>query len=78
MNISIHNIKEVVRSKIVKNEYRDKTYYTMKIKFINSDFTECKKRYSDEILVGDTNIKTSITLFAKTKEELKIKVDNLI
>ena len=78
MNISIHNIKEVVRSKIEKNEFENTTYYTMKIQFINSDFTECKKRYSDETLVGDTKIKNSITLFAKTKEELKIKVDNLI
>lgn len=78
MNISIHNIKEIVRSKIEKNEYESRTYYTMKIQFINSDFTECKKRYSDETLVGDTKTKTSITLFAKTKDELKMKVDNLI
>ena len=78
MNISIHNIKEIVRSKIEKNEYESRTYYTMKIQFINSDFTECKKRYSDETLVGDPKTKTSITLFAKTKDELKMKVDNLI
>lgn len=79
MNISIHDITKVVRGKVEKNTTdRGETYYTMRINFITSELSDFKNRNSDEILFGNCEVKHEILLFAKTKEALKIKVENII
>lgn len=78
MNISMHNVTKVIRGKVEKNIISGgETYYTMKIKFINTQLSDFKSVHSEEDLFGKAEFETEILLFAKTPEALKMKVENI-
>ena len=77
---SIHNVKEIVRGRIVENtnERTGEKYYTMRVVFYYDELSTCKERYSENSLYGDSEVRVVITLFADTKEALKVKYKALI
>ena len=79
MNMNIHNMTGIRRSKIRKfTSEKGSVYFSMEIVFKNTELGDCKARFSDEIVFGDGAHTFSINLIADTKEALKIKVGNLI
>ena len=78
MNMNIHNMTGISRSKIRKVTLEEGTvYFTMEIKFMNTELGDCKASFSDEIVFGDGAHTFSINLIADTKEALKIKAEVL-
>ena len=79
MNMNIHNMTGISRSKIRKVTLEEgRVYFTMKITLMSTELGYCKDRYSDENVFGDGANTLSIDLIADTKEALQIKVGNLI
>lgn len=81
MNIDIHKVKEIVRGRIVKhtNDRTGKEFYTMRIVFIYDELGTCRERYNEDVTMwGHTEIDTTITLYADSKETLKVKYKALI
>ena len=79
MNMNIHNMTGITRSKIRKVTLEEGTvYFTRVITFMNTELGDCKARHSDEIVFGDGEHTFSINLIADTKEALQIKVADLI
>ena len=75
MNIDIHNVKNIVKGEMVEHT-KDRTgekFYTMTIVFSYDELGTCKERYSDNTMWGDTEIDTTITLYAETRKALEIK-----
>ena len=78
MNMNIHNMTGISRSKIRKVTLeKGRVYFTMDIKLMNTELGYCKDRHSDENVFGDGEHTTIITLIAYTKEALKIKAEVL-
>ena len=80
MNIDIHNLKEIVRGRVVEHT-KDRTgekFYTMRIKFYYDELGTCKERHGKDTIYGDMEVHASITLYADTKEALEVKYKALI
>ena len=78
MNMNIHDMTGIIRSKIRKVTLEDgRVYFTMKITLMNTELGYCKDRHSDENVFGDGEHTFSIDLIADTKEALKIKAEVL-
>ena len=73
MDIDLHNVKEIIRGRIVKRT-RDNgdDFFTMRITFVYDELGTCKERYSNNTMWGDTEVSSTITLYADTKEALKL------
>ena len=79
MNMNIHNMTGISRSKIRKVTLEDgRVYFTMEIVFKNTELGDCKDTRSDKIVFGEGAHTFSINLYADTKEALQIKVGKLI
>ena len=78
MNMNIHDMTGITRSKIRKVTLEDgRVYFTMKITLMNTELGYCKDRHSDENVFGDGEHTFNIDLIADTKEALKIKTEVL-
>ena len=86
MNTFIHRVKEVTRSKIkkmVRDKEQTEATYTMDITITFFELGDCRgskgKYYdnSDKTLFGEVEVETRLTLFAETREALKLKAEAL-
>ena len=75
----IHNVKQIVKSEIkeVTKENTGEKYYVMDIAFFHDELGTCRERHSKNTMYGDMEVKTSISLFADTKEALELKAEAL-
>ena len=80
MNMNMHNMTGITRSKISKfTSEKGRVYFSMEIVFKNTEFGYCKERGEDgSTTIGDAEVKNTINLYADTKEALQIKVGKLI
>ena len=74
MNTTLNEIKEITKSKPRKMTLDNgRVFYSMNIDFIHIEFGKC----NEENLLKEVEVTTTITLFADTKEALKIKAEVL-
>jgi len=80
MDINIHTVKEVVKSKI-NERIRDngEKYYVMSISITYDELGTCRERRSadDNTMFGDMEVITKFSLYAETREALEFKAEAL-
>tara|TARA_B100000427_G_scaffold327440_1_gene338194 strand:- start:2353 stop:2610 length:258 start_codon:yes stop_codon:yes gene_type:complete len=84
MKTSIHRVEDITKSKIKKRRLEDgSASYCMTITITYNDLSDCKglkgSYYdnSDKTMFGEVEVVTRLTLFAETREALKLKAEAL-
>ena len=78
MKTNIHRVKEITKSKITKRWLDDgSASYCMTITITYNDLSDCKGLKGDKTMFGEVEVVTRLTLFAQTREALKLKAEAL-